>query len=106
PVFVGAVNLTVGSNNLSTAFSGVMQDGGQNGGTLGSLTKNGNGKLTLSKASTYTGGTTISKGTLLVTNKTGSATGTGTVQVQAGTLGGTGKISGAVTVASGTKAAI
>jgi autotransporter-associated beta strand protein len=105
-IFLGAFNLTVGSNNLSTTFSGVIQDGGINGGTGGSLTKSGKGKLTLSKASTYTGSTTVSKGTLLVTNKTGSATGTGAVQVQAGTLGGTGKISGAVTVASGTKAAI
>ncbi len=59
-----------------------------------SLTKTGRGKLKLSKANTYTGGTTVSKGTLLVTNRTGSATGTGAVQVNAGTLGGTGKISG------------
>ncbi len=27
-VFLGGVNLTVGTNNLSTTFSGVMQDGG------------------------------------------------------------------------------
>jgi autotransporter-associated beta strand protein len=104
-VFLGAFNLTVGGNNLSTAFSGVIQDGGQNGGTGGSVTKIGKGKLTLSKASTYTGGTTVSRGTLLVTNRTGSATGTGAVQINAGTLGGTGKISGAVTVASGTSTA-
>ena len=101
-VFLGANNLTVGSNNLSTTFSGVIQDGGLFGGTGGSLTKIGKGKLTLSKASTYTGGTTVSKGTLLVTNRTGSATGTGAVQVKAGTLGGTGIITGAVTVGTGT----
>jgi hypothetical protein len=101
-VFLGAVNLTVGGNNLSTTFSGVMQDGGQNGGTLGSLTKIGNGKLTLSNATTYTGGTTVTKGTLLVANRTGSATGTGAVQINKGTLGGTGKITGAVTVGTGT----
>src|SRR5439155_621565 len=50
-VFLGAFNLTVGSNNLSTTFSGVIQDGGSNGGILGSFTKIGMGKLTLSKAS-------------------------------------------------------
>src|SRR5438876_4372195 len=101
-VFLGAVNLTVGTNNLSTIFSGLMQDGGFSGGTGGSLTKTGNGKLSLTNANTYTGGTTITRGTLLVKNATGAATGTGAVQVNAGTLGGTGKINGAVTVGTGT----
>ena len=68
---------------------------------VGSLTKIGEGKLSLTKANTYTGGTAITKGTLLVKNKTGSATGTGAVQVNSGTLGGKGKIAGAVTVGSG-----
>jgi len=61
--------------------------------------KDGNGTLTLSVANTYTGATTVSAGTLLVNNTTGSGTGTGNVSVAAGaTLGGTGTISGAVTV--------
>jgi hypothetical protein len=60
----------------------------------------------LSNANTYSGGTTVSKGALLVTNGTGSATGTGAVQVNAGTLGGTGHIAGAVTVASGRTTAV
>ena len=60
-VFLGADNLSVGSNNLSTTFSGAIQDGGINGGTGGSLTKIGKGKLSLTKANTYTGGTAISK---------------------------------------------
>ena len=68
---------------------------------VGSLTKIGEGKLSLTKANTYTGGTAITKGTLLVKNTTGSATGTGAVQVNTGTLGGTGIISGAVTVGTG-----
>jgi autotransporter-associated beta strand protein len=100
-VFLGANNLTVGSNNLSKIYSGVMQDGGGDGGTGGSLTKIGKGKLTLSGANTYTGGTTITKGSLLVTNRTGSATGPGPVQVNTGTLGDTGTINGAVTVGNG-----
>jgi hypothetical protein len=100
-VFLGANKLTVGTNNLSTTFSGKIQDGGLEGGTGGSLTKTGKGELTLRKASTYTGGTTVSKGRLLVKNKTGSGTGTGAVQVDGGTLGGTGRIAGAVTVGTG-----
>jgi autotransporter-associated beta strand protein len=99
-VFLGANKLTVGSNDLSTAFSGKIQGSG------GSLTKTGTGQLTLSAASTYTGGTTVSEGTLLVTNRGGSATGTGTVTVNAGTLAGTGRISGAVTIGTATSAAI
>src|SRR5882757_3097235 len=105
--FLGARNLTVGSNNLGTTFSGVIQDGGTAGGAGGSLTKIGSGKLTLSGANTYTGGTTISagsNGTLFVTNRRGSGTGGGAVQVNVGKLGGTGKISGSVTVGTGSGA--
>ncbi len=100
-IFLGANDLTVGLNNLSTAFSGVIQDGAAGGGTGGSLTKVGRGKLTLGRANNYTGGTTINGGTLLVKNKAGSATGSGAVQVNNGTLGGTGFISNAVTVGNG-----
>ena len=103
-MFLGGVNLTVGTNNLSTTFSGVMQDGGFSGGTGGSLTKTGTGKLTLSGASTYTGITTVNAGTLLVSNTTGSATGPGAVKVNSGTLGGSGIITGAVTIGTGSGA--
>ena len=101
-MFLGAVNLTVGSN-LSTTFSGAIRDGqpGGGGGTGGSLTKIGKGKLTLSGANTYTGGTTINGGVLLAANATGSATGAGAVTANAGTLGGSGIISGAVTIGTG-----
>lgn len=102
---MGANGLTVGSNNLSSVFSGVIQDGGASGGTGGSFVKSGKGTLTLSGANTYTGGTTISQGTLSIGNTTGSATGTGPVEVNRGTLAGTGEISGAVTVAAGTASA-
>ena len=98
-VFLGGNDLTVGTNNLSTTFSGVIQDGA--GFTGGSITKVGTGKLPLTKASTYTGGTTIEAGTLLAKNKTGSGTGSGFVQINAGTFGGTGMIDGAVTVGTG-----
>ena len=99
-VILGANNLTVGSNNLSTAFSGIIEDGTYRSG--GQLSKAGRGTFTLSGANTYTGGTAVSGGTLLVTNQTGSATGTGAVQVNVGTLGGAGSISGPVTIGNGT----
>src|SRR5262249_9924532 len=50
--------------------------------------------------------TTVSKGTLLITNKTGYATGTGPVSVKGGTLGGTGKSFDAVTIGTATTAGV
>ncbi len=91
-------NLTIGTNNLITTFSGVIQDGTRR---RGSIAKVGDGTLTLSGANTYTGGTTVSAGTLEVANTTGSATGNNSVNVAAGTLGGNGIIQGAVTIGTG-----
>ena len=59
--------LTVGNDDTSTAFGGVLQDGN----SVLQLTKIGTGTLTLTGANTYTGGTTVSTGTL----QAGSATG-------------------------------
>lgn len=57
------------------------------------------GNTVLTAANTYTGGTQVSGGTLLVNNVTGSATGSGDVFVgPAGTLSGTGAIGGNTTV--------
>lgn len=68
----------------------------------GNVTKTGSGTLTFTSANTYSGGTTISAGTLLVNNTSGSGTGTGTVTVQSGaSLGGTGSIAGLTTINSG-----
>lgn len=80
-VFLGANDLAVGSNNLSTSFSGMIQDGFFAGG---SLTKIGTGALTLSGANTYTGGTTINNGVLVVDNA--DALATGDVTLNNGTL--------------------
>ena len=100
-VFLGGRNLTVGSNNLNTVFVGVIQDGGFGGGAGGSLTKVGTGRLVLANANTYTGSTTVNGGKLSVNNRTGSGTGSGAVQVNAGRLSGTGLIAGSVTVGTG-----
>ncbi len=67
----------------------------------GALVKTGAGTLELAASNSYSAGTTVSAGTLLLTNGTsGSATGTGAVTVAAGaTLAGQGTASGAVTAA-------
>jgi autotransporter-associated beta strand protein len=102
-VFLGALDLTVGANNLDTTFSGTIQDGGGEvgTGTGGSLSKIGVGILTLSGPNIYTGGTTVTGGAVLVQNKRDSGTGTGPVNVNAGTLGGTGTIAGSVSLGTG-----
>jgi autotransporter-associated beta strand protein len=91
-IFWGAKSLTVGSNNMDTTFSGVIQDGGQNGGTGGSLTKIGTGTLDLTGANTYTGNTNINGGVLKVNGSITSNTRVG----HSGTLSGNGTINGNV----------
>ena len=89
------INMALGLNATITlnAASGDVAIGGVVTGTLG-ITKTGTNNLFLTAANLYTGTTTISAGTLLANNASGSATGTGAVIVGAsGTLGGTGTIS-------------
>src|SRR4029079_11390081 len=98
-VLLGTNLVYVGSNTnpLSTEFGGVIQGDG-------SIDKFGSATLTLTRANTYTGGTTVTGGFLRVNNRTGSATGSGPVVVESGaTLGGAGVVTGLVTV-SGTLA--
>ena len=130
-VLLGANSLAIGSNNASTAFSGTIANGGLFGGSGGSLTKIGTGALTLSGGNAYTGGTTVSAGTLqigsggtsgsilgnivdngaLIFNRSDASTfagvisGTGSVAMQGTgtlTLSGVNSYAGATTIASGT----
>ena len=86
-------NLSVGNNDASSAFSGVIE-------TKIGLQKVGNGTLTLTGASTYSGPTTISAGTLSITTiKNGTtASSLGKSSIYAGNLvfdGGTLQYTGA-----------
>jgi fibronectin-binding autotransporter adhesin len=86
----------------SVTFNGVISGSGSVSQGVSSGTTNG--KTTLTAANTYSGGTLVSGGTLLIANSSGSATGTGAVTVTpaiasfSATFGGTGSITGALTV--------
>lgn len=101
--FLGANQVTVGGNDMSTEVGGIISDCGPTGtecadpGAVGgSLVKAGTGTFTLSGANTYTGPTIVNQGTLVVDGSVVSAV---TVN-NGGTLGGTGQVGG-VTVSNG-----
>ena len=75
--FLGSNALTVGQSNVNTEVTGTIADGGLGAGVGGMLIKDGVGTLTLTGSNTYTGGTTISAGTLQIGNggTTGSVVG-------------------------------
>ncbi|HEY3900471.1 MAG TPA: autotransporter domain-containing protein [Chthoniobacter sp.] len=105
-VYLGSNNLAVGSNNLTTVFSGSIVDGNAPSDdevgelprgfapvTGGSFTKVGTGTLFLTGNNTYTGPTIINGGALVVNGSIASAQ---TFVNPGGTLGGTGFIGGSI----------
>ncbi|WP_419194318.1 glycosyl hydrolase [Novipirellula herctigrandis] len=101
----GGQNTIAGSTTLqaTTTFSGEgnLTATGQIDGQ-GGITKNGSGSLYLTGDNNYLGTTSIQDGKLFAVNDSGSATGTGAVNVMStGTLGGYGRVGGAVTVHDG-----
>lgn len=90
------VDVSNGTASTDAVLSGILSSG------TGSLIKSGGGTLKITANNTYGGGTTINQGRLLVSNTSGSGTGSGAVTVSStATLGGTGSISGTVTVNPG-----
>ncbi|MDD5546463.1 MAG: autotransporter domain-containing protein [Candidatus Omnitrophica bacterium] len=79
-------NIPLARGNTSTTFSGLIADGG--GGRF-ALVKDGIGVLILDTANTFTGGTTITAGTLQVSNANAVGTGdlTNNATLSVGTTG-------------------
>lgn len=96
----GPRDLTVGSNNGSSTFSGVIRDNGVGGASVGvvNLVKTGTGALTLSGPNTYAGSTNVNSGSLIVN---GSIAGSSLAVRNGATLGGSGIVSTAVNVLAG-----
>lgn len=96
-VYLGGNTLSIGSNNLNTEFSGIIQDGGPFGDdpTGGSIAKVGTGTLVLDGQHTFTGQVTVSAGKLIINGSVLTP-----VIVNGGILGGNGHL-GAVAVQSG-----
>ncbi|MBP5611920.1 MAG: autotransporter-associated beta strand repeat-containing protein, partial [Bacteroidales bacterium] len=87
------ITWAVGGNGRDGAFEGIISNALR-------IVKRGAGTWALSGSNTYTEQTQVAEGRLLVLNTAGSATGTGDVSVaQGAVLGGTGTVSGAVSVA-------
>jgi autotransporter-associated beta strand protein len=93
-IYLGANTLAAGNLNTNTEFSGVIHDGasptaladlGYAPAGAGSFDKIGTGTLILSGNNTYTGGTTITSGTLQLGNGGGSGSIRGNV-ANGGTL--------------------
>jgi autotransporter-associated beta strand protein len=82
--YQGTRTLIVGAANGSGTFSGMLSN--NTSGTAGvlALIKNGTGTETLNSYNAYTGGTTVSNGTLFIGNS--NAIGTGAATVNGGTL--------------------
>jgi fibronectin-binding autotransporter adhesin len=80
----GTQTLSINNNTSThtTTLSGVIGDGGT-GGKI-AVTKAGSGTATLSNANTYTGGTSLSAGTLNVNNA--NALGSGALTITGGTI--------------------
>jgi autotransporter-associated beta strand protein/T5SS/PEP-CTERM-associated repeat protein len=92
---IGTGGMIVDSNSFDTTLQGTLSGSG-------ALTKMGPGTLYLERENTYTGGTTVTGGRLLVENPPGAVTGTGTGLLRASgpgvVVGGSGAIGSPVII--------
>jgi autotransporter-associated beta strand protein len=101
PALTVSGDLTVGSMTVNAVRNYTLVGSGSLAGPA-ALTKNGPGTLTVGCGNAMSGVVTLNQGTLLVNNSTGMGLGTNTIIVNSGgTLGGTGRVGGAVTVNAG-----
>lgn len=89
----GSGAITLGSKALVISQGTDQTFSGAIGGTGGVITKSGLAKLTLSGSSNYTGGTTISQGTLSIASANNIGGGTAGFTLNGGTLMATGAVS-------------
>ena len=94
--FTGTNALNIGTGAVAmnaarkvTVSPGTLTTGGIISGATFRLTKAGSGALTLSGANTYTGGTTLSAGTLNINNASALGTIAGTFIINGGTIDNT-----------------
>jgi len=85
-VTLGAATLSVGGDNTSTGYAGVISSSGS---PVASLIKIGNGSLTLTGSNTYLGSTTINAG-MLVAGASNSLSGNSALTISGGTLDASG----------------
>jgi autotransporter-associated beta strand protein len=97
----GAVTLSGGTRQVTVASKTLVQNGAiGDGGNGYGLTKSGTGSLTLTAINTYTGATTVSAGTLILSG-TGSIATSGTITVASGAVLNVSGVTGGFSVASG-----
>ncbi len=92
---VGSGTYIIGSDNRNAVYNGIINSGA-------TITKTGSGSWTLTGANLTSSQFTVSGGKLVVSNTSGSATGTGSVIVNnGGTLAGTGTVAGTIYIYTG-----
>jgi fibronectin-binding autotransporter adhesin len=84
----GTITIDSGMSPLSTTVNAASGTYTFSGGpiAMGSLTKSGNGNLTITTSNTYDGGTVINAGQLMMDLQANAALGTGPVTLNGGTL--------------------
>jgi autotransporter-associated beta strand protein len=101
PADVTQVTVDLNTATLFINGPGDFASGVITGGASGRLAKSGSGALTIRTSNTYTGGTTVSGGELILAAAMGTPLGTGDLLIDAARASGAGNIPGDVTVDDG-----
>jgi autotransporter-associated beta strand protein len=93
----------IGGKNTSFEFAGTISNAQfKNSGAKAAILKVGSGKMTLANSNSYSGGTTIEAGNIIIKNTSGSATGSSHVTVKyKAVISGNGAITGPLTIETG-----